>query len=127
MKINTRYLGLILSVSGILSLSFLLIDNENTKIEKLSGKIDTLLILLPECGYSYEKFLKIEEILYNAQTKLLTENNYDGALSLTNLVVGKLFSCQQDSQLVTPYILLFPMLILMIAFGLVLSMRKPPK
>ena len=127
MKINNRYLGLILFVSGIISLSFLLIDNENTKIEKLSGKIDTLLILLPECGYSYEKFLEIEEILYNAQTKLLTENNYDGALSLTNLVVGKLFSCQQDSQLVTPHILLFPMLILLIAFGLVLSIRKPQK
>ena len=127
MKTNTRYLGLILSVSGIILLSFLLVDNENTKIDKLSGKIDTLLILLPECGYSYEKFIEIEKILYDAQKKLLAENNYDDALSLTNLVVGKLFSCQQDSQLVTPYILLFPMLILMIAFGLVLSIRKPQK
>lgn len=124
MKINTQHLGLILLAVGIISLAILLFDYESTKIDKLSGKINTLLLLLPECDYSYEKFIQIEEILYNAQTKLLTENNYDDALSLTNLAVGKLFSCQQDSQLVTPFLLLFPMLILMIAFGLILSIRK---
>ena len=127
MKINLRYVGFILSGIGAVSLSVLIFDYEDTKIEKLSEKIDTLLLLLPECGYSYERFLEIEEILYNAQTKLLIENKYDAALSLTNLAVGKLFSCQQDSQLVTPYLLLFPILVLMTAFGVILSIKKPRK
>ena len=127
MKINTRSFGLLLLIVGIISLAVLLFDYESTKIDKLSVKINTLLLLLPECDYSYEKFLQIEEILYSAQTKLLVEDNYDLALSLTNLAVGKLFSCQQDSQLVTPFLLLFPILILVIAFGLILSIRKPQK
>ncbi|MGI9565599.1 MAG: hypothetical protein ACR2LL_01120 [Nitrosopumilus sp.] len=108
-------------------LAILIFDYEDTKVDKLSEKIDILLLLLPECNYSYERYLQIEEILQSAKIKLLIDNNYDAALSLTNLGVGKLFSCQQDSQLVTPYLLLFPILVLMTAFGLLLSLKKPRK
>ena len=109
---------------GIISLSILLFDHETTKIDKLSQKIDSLLILVPNCEYSYEKTNQIMEIIYNAQTKLIVENNYDTALSLTNLAAGKLFSCQSNTQIENPYLILFPMLILVIIFGLILSVRK---
>ena len=124
MKIKTRYIGLMLTGVGIISLSILLFDHETTKIDKLSQKIDSLLILVPNCEYSYEKTNQIMEIIYNAQTKLIVENNYDAALSLTNLAVGKLFSCQSNTQIENPYLILFPMLILVIIFGLTLSVRK---
>jgi len=124
MKIKSRYVGLILVGVGITSLSILVLDYESTKIDKLSQKIDFLLMLVSDCGYSYEKSTQIMEILYNAQTKLIIENNYDSALSLTNLAVGKLFSCQSNTQIETPYLILFPMLILMIIFGLILTVRK---
>lgn len=112
---------------GIMSLSILLLDYESTKLDKLSQKIDSLLILVPNCDYSYEKSNQIMEILYDAQTKLAVENNYDAALSLTNLAVGKLFSCQSNTQIETPYLILFPMLILITIFGIILSVRKVKK
>lgn len=127
MRIKTRYIGLILTGLGIISLSILLFDYETTKIDKLSQKIDSLLILVPNCNYSYEKTNQIMEILYNAQTKLIAEQNYDMALSLTNLAVGKLFSCQSNTQIETPHLILFPILILMTIFGLILSVRKVTK
>ena len=127
MKTNGRFIGLILLVSGGILLSVLIYDYEITKRDNLSEKIDKLLILLPECDYSYEKYLEIEEVLFNAQRKLVIENNYDDALSLTNLASGKLFACQQDSQIVTVHLLLFPILILMVFFGLILFLKKSPK
>ena len=125
MKIKTRYIGLILTGVGIISISILVLDYETVKIDKLSQKIDSLLMLVPNCNYSYEKSTQIERILYDAKTKLIIENNYDSALLLTNLAVGKSFSCQQGAQIVTPHLILFPMSILMILFGLALSIRKP--
>ena len=127
MKINTRYIGLILTGVGIISLSVLLLDYETTKIDKLSQKIDSLLILIPNCNYSYEKSNQIMEILYDAQTKLIVEQNYDLALALTNLAVGKLFSCQSNTQIETPYLILFPILILITIFGLILSVKQVAK
>ena len=124
MKIKTQYIGLVLLGLGIISLSILVLDYETSKIDKLSQKIDSLLTLIPGCNYSYEKSSLIEEILYNAQTKLIVEGNYDDALSLTNLAVGKSFSCQQGTQIVTPHLIIFPMLMLMIAYGSILSFRK---
>lgn len=112
---------------GIISLSILLFDYETTKIDKLLQKINSLLILVPNCEYSYEKTNQIMEIIYNAQTKLIVENNYDTALSLTNLAVGKSFSCQSKTQIETPYLILFPILILVTIFGLILSVRKVTK
>lgn len=124
MKIKTRSVGLILSGIGITLLSILTFDYETTKADKLSQKIDSLLLLISDCGYPYEKSMEIVEILYIAQTKLTTENNYDNALSLTNLAIGKLFSCQSGTQIESPYLILFPILILMIIFGLILSVKK---
>lgn len=125
MKIKTRYVGLILFGIGTVSLSILVLDYETTKIDKLSQKIDSLLLLVPDCNYSYERSIQIKEILDNAQTKLTIENNYDNALSATNLAAAKLFSCQQETKITTPYLILFPILILMIIFGLILSVIKP--
>jgi len=34
-------------------------------------------MFVPNCEYSYEKTNQIMEIIYNAQTKLIVENNYD--------------------------------------------------
>lgn len=127
MKTNKRLIGLILLVSGSIFLSALIYDYEDMKKDSLSKKIDTLLILLPECDYSYEKYLEVEEILHSAQTKLLRENNYDDALSLTNLATGKLFGCQTDSQIITAHLLLFPIFILTVFFGLILFFKQPPK
>ncbi len=124
MKIKTRYVGLILVGAGIISLSTLVLDFETTKIDRLSQKIDSLLLRIPDCGYSYEKSIQIEEILYNAQTKLISENNYDDALSLTNLAYGKSFACRPVTQIETIYLFLFPILALMVVFGLILSVRK---
>ncbi len=124
MKIKTRYIGLILFGVGITSLSILVLDFETTKTDRLSQKIDSLLLHVPDCGYSYEKSIQIEEILYNAQTKLISENNYDEALSLTNLAYGKSFACRPVTQIETIYLFLFPILALMSVFGLILSVRK---
>ena len=124
MRIKSYYMGLILFVVGIASLSILIWEHESTKVDKLSQKIDSLLLLVSECGYSYERTAEITEILYNAQTKLIIENNYDNAVLLTNLAVGKLFSCQTDSQIENPYLILFPILILVIVFGAILILRK---
>ncbi len=124
MKIKTRHIGLIFVGVGIISLSILVWDYETTKMDRLSQKIDSLLMLVSDCGYSYERSIQINEILYNAQTKLIIENNYDYALSLTNLAGGKLFSCQLATQIVTPYLILFPLLIMMITWGLILSVKK---
>ena len=127
MKTNEHFIGLILLISGSVLLSVLVYDYEITKRDNLSEKINKLLILLPECDYSDEKYLEIEEVLFSAQRKLVSENNYDDALSLTNLASGKLFACQQDSQIVTVHLLLFPILILMVFFGLILFLKKSPK
>jgi len=124
MKIKTRYIGIVLVGVGIISLSTLVFDYETTKIDRLTQKIDSLLMFVSDCGYSYEKTFQIEEILYNAKTKLISENNYDGALSLTNLAYGKSFACRPVTQIETIYLLLFPILTLMLVFGLILSFRK---
>lgn len=124
MKIKTRYIGFVLAVVGIASLSILVWDYEITKIDRLSQQIDSRLMLVSDCGYSYEKDIQIKEILYDAQKELIIENNYDKALSLTNLAAGKLFSCQLASQIETSYLIIFPILILMSGLGLILSFRK---
>ena len=127
MKFNIKFIGLALTIIGIISLSVLIYDHETTKFETLSIKIDKMLVTLPECDYSYEKFIQIEEILHNAQTKLLIENNYDDSLSLVNLATAKLFSCKQESAIISSYVLIFPILILMISFGLILFLKNPTK
>ena len=125
MKFNIRFTGLALIMIGIISLSVLIYDNEITKFEKLSVKIDKLLTTLPNCDYSYEKFIQIEEILNDAKTKLFVENNYDDSLSLVNLATAKLFSCEQESTIISSYLLMFPILILMTSFGLILFLKNP--
>ncbi len=124
MKITTRHIGLMFVGVGIISLSILVWDYETTKIDRLSQKIDSLLMLVSDCSYSYERTIQINEILYDAQTKLIIENNYDYASSLANLAGGKLFSCQLATQIGTPYLLLFPLLIMMVVWGLILSVIK---
>lgn len=124
MKFNVRFVGLALTLIGIISLSVLVFENETTKFEKLSIKIEKLLTTLPNCGYSYEKFIEIEEILLNAKTKLLFDDNYDDSLSLVNLATAKLFSCEQETSAISSYLLMFPILILMISFGLILFLKK---
>ena len=124
MKIKTRYIGLILAGVGIVTLSILVLDYEITKIDRLSQQIDSRLMLVSDCGYSYEKYIQIKEILSNAQTELIIGNNYDKALSLTNLASGKLFSCQLAAQIETPYLIMFPILILISGLGLIMSFRK---
>lgn len=127
MKFNIKFTGLALTIIGIISLSVLIYDHETTKFETLSIKIDKMLATLPECDYSYEKFIQIEEILHNAQTKLSIENNYDDSLSLVNLATAKLFSCEQESTIISSYVLMFPILILMVSFGLILFLKNPKK
>ena len=120
MKFNVRYVGLVLTITGIVSLSVLINDHETTKFEKLFVKIEKLQTTIHNCEYSYEKFSEIEEILQNAQTKLLDEKNYDDSQSLVNLATAKLFSCEQYSSILSSYLLMFPIFILMILFGIIL-------
>lgn len=124
MQIKTRHIGFIFVGVGIISLSILVLDYETTKIDRLSQKIDSLLMLVSDCNYFYERSIQINEILYDAQTKLIVENDYDYASSLTNLAGGKLFSCQLATQIGTPYLFLIPMLMMIVAWGLNLSVRK---
>ncbi|MGY5148417.1 MAG: hypothetical protein ACW9W4_10505 [Candidatus Nitrosopumilus sp. bin_7KS] len=111
-------------ILGGLALFFTLWFHQETKVDRLSERLHSLLELLPNCGFSEDEFVRIKETLLQSQAKLHIEENYSEAAGLINSIGVELLNCNPKMEIPEPLLIPLTLLPLLIITCIVTIIRK---